>query len=314
MKKILLSLVLIASFASFNKSNAQCSGVNITVNNFVYLPGPGVINYNYDWIPTQGNASIEVLFLCNNVQVASLPCIPFVKDSAQVQHNVSGSFSVPNICVGTMRMLIKVWSNNNCGGTSCNDNFRDIVNIPFPVTFSKFNVSRIMESVSLVWQTSSEQNNKGFAIERNAGNGIWQQVGYVATKAAGGNSNDIINYSYNDFNNAKSVSQYRIRQIDIDNGTKFSDIRSVKGLHQKGGIILFPNPSNDGKINILFEDRNVVKNVTVTDIGGRIVNQVNGISTSSMVVDNLETGIYIIRVLVPSTGEQVFEKIVVAKQ
>jgi hypothetical protein len=314
MKKFLLSIILISSFGVINESRAQCSGANISVNSFVYLPGPGIINYNYDWTHTQGNASIEVVFLCNNIQVASLPCIQRLNDfPTGIPQNVTGSISVPNTCVGTMRMLVKVWSNNTCGGTSCNDNFRDVTNIPLPVAFTKFSASRENTSVNLVWQTASEQNSKGFTIERNNGNGIWLQVGYVATKAVGGNSNEALSYNYTDNNNAKSITQYRLRQIDNDDATKLSDIRSIRGLTQKGGIILYPNPSNDGKVNIVFEDKNVTRDVAITDMGGRVVKQINTITANSITIDNLVSGMYTIRVSVPATGEQIIEKIIVNK-
>ncbi len=181
MKKILLSLFLIGAIGSINQSRAQCSGATIVINNFLYLPGSGVVTYNYNWTYTQGNASIELVFLCNGNQVASVACIERLRDFPGT-HNVSGSFVLPNTCIGTFRMLIKVWSNNSCGGTSCNDNTRDISNITLPVSLKSFSASRNNSVITIKWETSTEQNSRGFAVERNNGNGEWQEVAFVHHK------------------------------------------------------------------------------------------------------------------------------------
>src|SRR5438046_3033971 len=107
MKKILLSLILIASLAIVNKASAQCNGASVSITNFVVSPSGNTINYGFDWQFVQGNASIEVVFLCNNVLIGSLPCLPRLKDSAAGPHPVTGSFNTT--CSGTVRVEIRVW-------------------------------------------------------------------------------------------------------------------------------------------------------------------------------------------------------------
>ncbi|MBK6938273.1 MAG: T9SS type A sorting domain-containing protein [Chitinophagaceae bacterium] len=91
-------------------------------------------------------------------------------------------------------------------------------------------------------------------------------------------------------------------------------VRSVRGIDQKGGIIVYPNPTNDGKVNVVFEDKNVTRDVSVVDMSGRIVKQMKNISDNNVIIDNLTTGMYTIRVFVPATGEQSVEKVVVNKK
>jgi hypothetical protein len=185
--------------------------------------------------------------------------------------------------------------------------------IGLPVVLSYFSAERKNLTASLKWETSTEVNSRGFMIERNTGNNIWQEVGFVDSKAANGFSASTIKYEYTDPNNSKAITQYRIRQVDLNDNSKLSEVRSVRGIDQKGGIILYPNPSNDGKVNIVFEDRNVTRDLSVSDMGGRIVKQVKGISANSITIDNLVSGMYTIRVSVPATGEQIIEKIIVNK-
>jgi len=185
-----------------------------------------------------------------------------------------------------------------------------------PVEMKIFTASRLQQTsaVNLKWTTSTEINNTGFEVQRNLGNNNWETVGFVNSLAPGGNSSSDINYSYNDLNTSKSVTQYRLRQVDIDTRSKFSAIRSVRGLDQKTGIIIYPNPSTDGKVNIVFEDKNSSRDISVIDMGGRTVKQIKNVTANSIQIDNLTPGMYTLRVFVPATGDQTVEKIVVNKQ
>jgi hypothetical protein len=183
--------------------------------------------------------------------------------------------------------------------------------IGLPVSFKSFSALRNGTSVLVKWITSTEQNSKGFVIERNNGDGIWVEAAFVPSKAVGGSSESDLAYQFTDANSSKNITQYRIRQVDLNETSKYSDIRSVRGIDQKGGIILYPNPTNDGRVNIVFEDRNLIRDVAVSDMSGRIIKQMNSVSANSVTIDNLVSGMYTIRVVVPATGEQIVEKVIV---
>src|SRR4029079_10084611 len=97
-------------------------------------------------------------------------------------------------------------------------------------------------NVTLKWETAQEINNSGFAILRNI-SGSWEVVDFIPTQAPGGNSSSPITYTFNDLNSYIGISQYRIRQVDIDGKARYTDIRSVRGYGQKGKTIVYPNPS-----------------------------------------------------------------------
>ncbi|MBK5286128.1 MAG: hypothetical protein JJE25_12070, partial [Bacteroidia bacterium] len=60
--------------------------------------------------------------------------------------------------------------------------------IALPVSLKSFTATRNHSNVLLKWETATEQNNSGFYIERNSSNGTWEQVAFVPSGAAGGNS------------------------------------------------------------------------------------------------------------------------------
>jgi hypothetical protein len=224
----------------------------------------------------------------------------------------TSSFTALCNAVLTIRITRFTASNGNCQGGTCG-NVIIIQESPLPVTFTHFTAIRNRSVVSLKWETSFEQNNSGFAIERNT-NGTWQEVAFVASQAPGGNSSDLLSYQYIDVNNTKGISQYRIRQVDFDNRSKYSEVRTVRGEAQIGKIIVYPNPTLDGKVNVSFEDASVIREVSLMDMSGRVLKQWKAITSNNITIENLTPGMYTLRVVVPETGEQTVEKIVVNKR
>ncbi|TAL44760.1 MAG: T9SS type A sorting domain-containing protein, partial [Chitinophagaceae bacterium] len=162
-----------------------------------------------------------------------------------------------------------------------------------PVKFSYFNAKRDRQDVGLTWETQTENKNAGFDIERRIGASGWQKIGFVASLAANGTSASSLRYTFTDFNNiTKGISQYRLKQIDIDQRSAYSDVRAVRGLGQAGRTIVYPNPSSDGKVNIVFEESNVVRDVQLSDVNGRIMKQWKNVSSNTIQIDNLTPGFY----------------------
>lgn len=183
-----------------------------------------------------------------------------------------------------------------------------------PIQLKSFTATRNQSNVSLKWETATEDNNSGFAVQRRLGsNGNWQNVGFVGSKAQNGNSTSPMNYEYTDINSEKGISLYRLKQIDIDNKAEFSVIRSVRGEEQSGKTIVYPNPSNDGRVNIVFEEVNVKRDLTLIDMNGRIIRQWKGETNNNIQIENLNAGFYSIRIVNTETGTQTLEKIVIIK-
>ncbi len=185
--------------------------------------------------------------------------------------------------------------------------------IPLPVNFKSFTAVRNHSTVGITWVTSTEQNNVGFELQRKIGSSNWVSVAYIPSQAAGGNSNSALTYSYNDLNPTRGITQYRIRQIDLDGKAKLSFIQSVRGEGQHSKIIVYPNPSMDGKVNVLFDEVDAVRDISLLDMNGRTVKQWRGITNNTLQIDNLVQGIYNLRVVNRETGVQSIEKIMVKR-
>jgi len=194
------------------------------------------------------------------------------------------------------------------GGALC------VEQAPLPVAFGAFSANRSNSVVALKWTTATESNNLGFEIQRLIGNGSWQTISFVATQAAQGNSASDLTYTFNDINQTKGISQYRIKQIDIDKRSKYSEIRAVRGENQKGKTIVYPNPSSDGKVNLVFDDASGIRDISLMDMNGRVIKQMKGVTNNNILFDNLTAGIYTVRIVNNETSEQEVQKFVVNKR
>jgi len=183
---------------------------------------------------------------------------------------------------------------------------------PLPVTLRSFTAVRVSRSnVSLRWETVTETNNSGFAVLRNLGSGAWEVVTFVRSKSADGNSTTPQSYSFTDLNSEKGITQYRIRQVDIDGRAKYSEIRAVRGYEQKGKLIVYPNPSRDGRVNVVFDDAEGTRDVSLMDMSGRMIKQWKAVAGNMLEIQNLGQGMYNLRVVNRETGQQTVEKIIV---
>jgi hypothetical protein len=113
---------------------------------------------------------------------------------------------------------------------------------------------------------------------------------------------------------AQHLFAAELRQVDLDTKSKYSDVRSVLGLTESKGLLVYPNPSENGTVNIVFSESNVIRDIAIIDLSGRTLKQMNGVVNNNIRIDNLQTGMYTLRVVVPATGEQMTEKLVVNKR
>jgi hypothetical protein len=182
--------------------------------------------------------------------------------------------------------------------------------IVLPVTFTNFTATRSGNAASLKWTTATEINNRGFYVQRQS-NGRWENIGFVNSQAAGGNSTSDLSYTFTDGSLLKGVNQYRLQQVDLDGRSKYSDVRTVRNDAQASRTTVYPNPSN-GVANITFGETNTTHDVFVSDMNGRVLKQWRGVTDDNMKVDNLTPGVYMIRIIDQRSGSQANERLVVS--
>ncbi len=182
-----------------------------------------------------------------------------------------------------------------------------------PVSFLSFDVNRVNRTdVSVRWETATEENSRGFLVQRKTAKGAWEQAAFIPSKAGGGNSSSTLSYSFTDMNNSKGVTQYRIQQMDFDGKTNISAIRVVRGDGQEEKMIIYPNPSSNGRVMIVFNENKLLRDIILVDMHGKIVKQWRGVEDNNLEIDKLTSGVYLLKVISRESGEQTSTKIVVS--
>lgn len=171
-------------------------------------------------------------------------------------------------------------------------------NTTVPIQLLSFDARGNGKSILLTWSTATEQNNRGFAIERSTDGTHFENIGWVDGAI---NSTRQSNYSYPDYYvQPNQVYYYRLRQTDMDARTALSEVRqaSIKG---NGSIFITvsPNPASE-KITIFAAGTQGNSDVFLYDSKGRLVQSRKAINCSiapyHMQLGNLTAGIYLLKV------------------
>lgn len=140
-----------------------------------------------------------------------------------------------------------------------------------PVELTSFTASTLNNNVYLKWTTASELNNKGFSVEKNAGNGF-NEIAFVngnGTSAGG------FTYQFTDENIQEGLFSYRLKQVDYNGAYEYSDIIQVEisKPHTFSISQNFPNPFNPStEISYSIAETGKVS-IKVIDVLGNLVNE-----------------------------------------
>lgn len=186
-----------------------------------------------------------------------------------------------------------------------------------PVTLTSFRGERAGDANRLSWSTATEQNNKGFDVQRSVDGTNFSSLGFVASKAESGNSSAGLNYSFVDSKPFAGTSYYRLNQIDKDGRSTYSDVVVLKGDKANALVMsnVYPNPVRNNANFIIAAPASERVNVIVTDLAGKVVKQQPlqlkvGDNNISLDVNALPSGNYMIKAICASGCESAVSKFV----
>jgi trimeric autotransporter adhesin len=175
-----------------------------------------------------------------------------------------------------------------------------------PVTLLNFNGVRENQNNLLRWTTATETNSRGFELQRSADGVNFSSIGFIGTKAEGGNSTSTLNYNFTDARTLAGTNYYRLMQIDLDGKTAYSSIVTLKGDKTNLSISsAYPNPTKES-VRVIVSSSVVEKaNISVTDISGKVVKQLSNVLVAgenniNINVSSLAAGTYYIRLVAGS--------------
>lgn len=150
-------------------------------------------------------------------------------------------------------------------------------------------------TVDLDWTTMTEQNSKGFEIERSVDGRNWSSIGFVSSQADNGNSRTSLKYAYEDLQPNTGYNYYRLKQLEVNGNFEYSDVRKVFFDDQtQNTITIYPNPAVQSMNVQGLESGDVIY---VFDVSGKTVKVVYTFdSTVKFNVSDLAAGTYFLKV------------------
>jgi hypothetical protein len=180
-----------------------------------------------------------------------------------------------------------------------------------PVKLGDLKLSRSGNLIELWWETQEESSSKGFEILKKTGEGDFQLIAFVPSKAPGGFSTIPMNYQYTDVNFFKGICQYRIKMVDLNGTFVWSGIRSIRAGDDRKTLSVFPNPSKGGYVNFVFSDGTGSFDLALFDMKGSIIQKWEGVNGNLVHTGALVAGIYLLKIQNRETHEMFIEKIIV---
>lgn len=165
---------------------------------------------------------------------------------------------------------------------------------PLPVKLISFDAYKKGSVAQLEWATASEQNNKGFEIERSTDGRTWTKIGFVKSLSESGNSNVKLDYSLIDNNPANGQNFYRLKQMDMDGKFEYSLVKTVT-FEKANAISLYPNPAKD---NVNIAGLQGGESIIIYDVSGRLMYQAKSENSNvNIPLNALSAGTYHISII-----------------
>lgn len=192
---------------------------------------------------------------------------------------VSGRTGIPTYVHDTTYLLLMRW-----GFT------------PLPIELVVFKAEKTQDNKSLLtWVTASEVNNDYFEVQHSTDGVYFNVIGYVKGK---GTTNELSTYNFTHDNPQIGVNYYKLRQVDLDGKSSYSDIRSLI-FNVPGFDINLLGTITDSPFFRIVSTDNTTANIKMFTLEGRELFKTKvavpkGISEYQMEIKDLASSLYII--------------------
>lgn len=155
---------------------------------------------------------------------------------------------------------------------------------PLPVELISFEAVAEASLVKLNWVTQTEHNSSHFIIEKTAD---FEKIYDAGIVSASGYSSELKNYTFYDKYPINGNAYYRLKQVDFDGKTSYSDWVSVNLSSPVTTANAFVH---NKQVHLLFADnKNADYNIDIFDVQGRLIYATPlKSSKQTVVLENLE--------------------------
>jgi hypothetical protein len=184
--------------------------------------------------------------------------------------------------------------------------------VPLPVEGLNLTATLATATDALLhWAVQAEHNNQGFAVEHAQGQPVgFAQLAFVPSL---GNTAQPRAYSHTATGLAAGRHFFRLRQVDTDGTTRYSNLAEVVVAAEGFSITAYPNPANQ-ELNLDLGSVQGEVAVQMLDAQGRAVlrHTLQGGRVQTLPLDRLSAGVYALDVRT-ATGYHTTLRIVVSR-
>jgi choice-of-anchor A domain-containing protein len=169
---------------------------------------------------------------------------------------------------------------------------------PLPVTLSSFTAKNENCNVQLKWKVTEAKSFSHFVVQRSTDARTFVSLSTIPFNSASAE------YSYTDTPFSAETAPvkkyyYRLAQVDIDESTEYSVIRSVDASQCDSRLTVdfYPNPTQN-ELNV--RSGSPLKRIAIFTLGGKQISQFSPVGNQTEVkvnVQDFEKGIYIVHVV-----------------
>jgi len=174
---------------------------------------------------------------------------------------------------------------------------------PLPVALLNFNAYLDNDVVQTYWSTASEQNTQFHVVERSAKGEYFTEVGKAN---AAGFSNHTLNYQLADAQPLQGTSYYRLKTIDFDGQTSYSNIVPVSNANSTNVSVSY---SEQGAVVFSPNDQEI----ELYHAGGQLVKTLEIKAGQNLALGQLPAGLYLLNCKSCKQGTQVPVKVVIGR-
>lgn len=173
---------------------------------------------------------------------------------------------------------------------------------PLPVELVAFEATMSGATAALSWETASETNNAGFAVEHRAPEGPagagpgWTEAGFVD---GAGTTATPRRYAFSVENLQPGTHAFRLRQVDFDGASTLShEVEVTVTLDGTHALAVWPNPAASGTVRLSVAAAQTVTVSVYDALGRHVATLFEGPTSGSLeaaLPSGLPSGVYLVR-------------------
>lgn len=286
-------------------------GMSIENDSWVkFIPSATSVVINYTVSGCTYNSGVQLSVFrgnCSSLTLVTGTCLNYAVN------NSTGTYTLSGLTIGQTYYLRA----DGYAGDLCSYTYNAIsgVSTPsgLPVEMKSFSANCNDGLTRLNWQTASEHNSQYFGIERSDDGYAWYEIGTVS---AAGNSNSVVDYSFEDEERIWNKAYYRLKQVDQDGVAKIYGPVTSNCASSKEAWKLQPNPANgEWAIQLQSIDKNQTAVVSIFNETGSKIHEeqfdlLTGGTLMHVSIPQLSSGVYFVQLAIGSE-ESSIQKLII---